>query len=99
MKNASYFRRYSFWVRTLAILGLFLLALPNSDILAAPAKRNVSFDHVKTGFPLTGAHVTLPCETCHIQGTFKGTPKKYPPPPTRRAAVLRQPPSNHPIIS
>ena len=76
MKNASYFRRYSFWVRTLAILGLFLLALPNSDTLAAPAKRNVSFDHVKTGFPLTGAHVTLPCETCHVQGTFKGTPKK-----------------------
>src|SRR3990167_801924 len=75
MKNASYFRRYSFWVITLAILGLFLLALPNSDTLAAPAKRNVSFDHVRTGFPLTGAHVTLPCENCHTQGTFKGTPK------------------------
>ncbi len=76
MKNANYFLRFSFWVGTLAILGLFLLALPNSDTLAAPAKRNVSFDHVKTGFPLTGAHVTLPCETCHVNGTFKGTPKK-----------------------
>ena len=76
MKNANYFHRSSFWVGALAVLGFLLLALPNSDILAAPAKRNVSFDHVKTGFPLTGAHVTLPCETCHIQGTFKGTPKK-----------------------
>lgn len=76
MKNAKYFHGSSFWVGTLAILGLFMLALPNSDVLAAPAKRNVSFDHVKTGFPLTGAHVTLPCETCHIQGNFKGTPKK-----------------------
>lgn len=76
MKNANNFRSSSFWVGTLAILGLFLLALPNSGLLAAPAKRNVSFDHIKTGFPLTGAHVTLPCETCHVQGTFKGTPKK-----------------------
>jgi hypothetical protein len=45
-------------------------------MFAAPATRNVSIDHIKTGFPLTGAHVTLPCETCHVQGTFKGTPKK-----------------------
>ena len=75
MKNANYFHGSSFWVGTLAILGLFLLALPNSDMLAAPANSKVSFDHLKTGFPLTGAHVTVPCETCHIQGTFKGTPK------------------------
>ena len=76
MKNANYFHRSSFWVGTLAILGLFLLVLRNSDTLAAPANSKVSFDHVRTGFPLTGAHVTLPCETCHVQGTFKGTPKK-----------------------
>jgi hypothetical protein len=76
MKNTKLFHRSSFWVATVAILGLFLLALPNSGMLAAPAKRNVSVDHVKTGFPLTGAHATLPCEICHVQGTFKGTPKK-----------------------
>ncbi len=76
MTNANDFRGFSPWVSALAVLGFLLLALPNSDTLAAPAKRNVSFDHVRTGFPLTGAHVTLPCETCHVQGTFKGTPKK-----------------------
>ena len=76
MKNAKFIHGSSFWVGTLAILGFFLLALPNSGAQAAPANSKVSFDHVKTGFPLTGAHVTLPCETCHIQGTFKGTPKK-----------------------
>jgi hypothetical protein len=76
MTKADFFRRFSPWVNALALLGLLLLVLPNSDALAAPAKRNVSFDHIKTGFPLTGAHVTLPCETCHIQGVFKGTPKK-----------------------
>jgi hypothetical protein len=76
MTKANFFRRSSPWVNALALLGLLLFVLPNSDALAAPAKRNVSFDHIKTGFPLTGAHVTLPCETCHTQGNFKGTPKK-----------------------
>jgi hypothetical protein len=33
----------------------------------------ISFDHSTTTFPLTGAHVTLTCETCHINGVFKGT--------------------------
>ena len=97
MKHANFFHRSSFWVGALAILGLFLLVLPNSDTLAAPAKRNVSFDHVKTGFPLTGAHVTLPCETCHVQGTFKGTPKKCATCHTRgsRIQTTTVKPSNH----
>ncbi len=33
-----------------------------------------SFDHSKTPFPLTGAHVTVPCTSCHINGRFAGTP-------------------------
>ncbi len=33
------------------------------------------FDHFKTGFPLSGAHSTLRCESCHTNGIFKGTPK------------------------
>ena len=32
------------------------------------------FDHNKTPFPLTGAHVTVPCNSCHIGGVFVGTP-------------------------
>jgi hypothetical protein len=58
------------------MLGLILLSFIHGDALAAEARRNVKFDHVKTGFPLTGAHAQTPCETCHIQGSFKGTPKK-----------------------
>ncbi len=76
MANTNYFRKASFWVSVLAILGLSLLMLSGDGLLAAPTKRNVNFDHVKTGFPLSGAHATLPCETCHVQGAFKGTPKK-----------------------
>jgi hypothetical protein len=40
----------------------------------APAPR-IEFNHNQTGFQLTGAHILARCETCHIQGIFKGTPK------------------------
>ncbi len=28
------------------------------------------FDHAQTGFPLTGAHATVACATCHVGGKF-----------------------------
>ncbi len=31
--------------------------------------------HLSTGFPLVGAHETTRCESCHVRGMFKGTPK------------------------
>ncbi len=34
------------------------------------------FDHYKTGFPLTGGHERVRCESCHGRGLFKGTPTK-----------------------
>jgi hypothetical protein len=33
-----------------------------------------SFDHSKTAFPLTGAHVKVTCANCHVNGVFAGTP-------------------------
>ena len=33
-----------------------------------------SFDHSKSAFPLTGAHVILQCTQCHVNNVFKGTP-------------------------
>ena len=33
------------------------------------------FDHNATGFILNAQHQTVRCETCHIKGIFKGTPK------------------------
>ncbi len=33
-----------------------------------------TFNHNLTGFPLTGAHVKVPCNNCHIGGVFAGTP-------------------------
>ncbi|MDT7517055.1 cytochrome c3 family protein [Rhodoferax mekongensis] len=36
---------------------------------------NDKFDHVKTGFPLLGQHSGVRCESCHVNGVFKGTPR------------------------
>ncbi|MGE5206413.1 MAG: hypothetical protein ACM3PW_12425 [Chlamydiota bacterium] len=33
-----------------------------------------SFNHNTTGFPLTGAHTTVPCASCHINGQYANTP-------------------------
>jgi hypothetical protein len=33
-----------------------------------------TFDHSKTPFPLTGAHITVPCSQCHANNVFAGTP-------------------------
>ena len=33
-----------------------------------------SFNHSTTGFPLTGAHASVPCASCHINGKYTGTP-------------------------
>ncbi len=36
--------------------------------------RGARFDHASIGFPLTGAHVTLACASCHLGNRFTGTP-------------------------
>jgi hypothetical protein len=33
-----------------------------------------SIDHSTTAFPLTGAHTTVACAQCHVNGQFHGTP-------------------------
>jgi hypothetical protein len=33
-----------------------------------------TFDHNKSAFPLTGAHQSLTCESCHANRRYKGTP-------------------------
>jgi len=40
---------------------------------AAPSLSK-TFDHFTTGFPLTGKHISVSCESCHIKAVFKGTP-------------------------
>ncbi|MEP7181684.1 MAG: hypothetical protein ABI886_05830 [Betaproteobacteria bacterium] len=40
-----------------------------------PAGAMAIRDHLTTGFPLVGAHQNIRCETCHVRGIFKNTPK------------------------
>jgi hypothetical protein len=61
------------WIGLLLILPLLVLANYASAQTTVPT--TIKFDHIQTGFNLTGAHVLVPCEACHIQGVFKGTPR------------------------
>lgn len=47
---------------------LWMSLLAGGKVLAA------SFDHDATRFPLRGFHRFVECETCHVNGRFKGTP-------------------------
>ncbi len=40
----------------------------------AASWEQVTFDHNLTAFPLTGAHTTAECTTCHANHVFAGTP-------------------------
>ncbi len=40
----------------------------------AQQKGHVEFDHLRTGFPLTGVHAVTPCERCHVGGQMAATP-------------------------
>jgi hypothetical protein len=35
---------------------------------------DAEFDHLATGFPLTGQHEVIKCEACHVDAVFKGLP-------------------------
>ena len=65
-----------------SLVALALIALvtqvfsPANDALAANAPPvTVPFDHLSTGFELDGIHRDLPCESCHLDAIFKGTPR------------------------
>ena len=48
------------------------LALLSGGLRAAD---RTPFDHLTTGFELLGQHRDLPCESCHVNAIFKGTPR------------------------
>ncbi len=58
----------------LPLLLMLLLAAPR-PALAQGAAPGRDFDHTRTGFVLSGAHVKERCESCHVGGIFKGTPR------------------------
>jgi hypothetical protein len=66
------------WIAWIALTaaGLAAQLLPSALATAAGAPSiTVSFDHLTTGFELEGVHRDLPCESCHLNAVFRGTPK------------------------
>jgi hypothetical protein len=60
----------------LVVAMAFLLLLPALQAGAAGVPPiTVAFDHLSTGFELDGVHRDLPCESCHLNAVFKGTPR------------------------
>ncbi|MFY9329768.1 MAG: cytochrome c3 family protein [Georgfuchsia sp.] len=41
----------------------------------ADSASSLPFNHTSTGFPLTDFHARARCESCHVQGIFRGTPR------------------------
>ena len=60
---------------TLLVRLAMALALAHAAPSLAQQSTRGNFDHLRTGFPLTGAHAATPCESCHVRGQFAGTPK------------------------
>ncbi len=54
---------------------LSLLALMPIALAQAAEVGSAKFNHIKTGFNLAGPHALAPCDSCHVQGVFKGTPR------------------------
>ena len=75
MKRLAQFR--AAYRRTTVWFAALLLACLAVGAGLAFAQTGVpkNFDHLKTGFALTGAHVQTRCESCHLNGLFKGTPR------------------------
>jgi Cytochrome c7 and related cytochrome c len=65
----------SAWLGIMRCLLVLMLMLGGVQVFAQSQAASRNFDHLKTGFPLTGVHGPAKCESCHINGVFKGTPK------------------------
>ncbi len=59
------------------LCSMFVVALSMVSLqaLAETQAGGRDFNHMTTGFPLSGGHASAACETCHAGGVFKGTPR------------------------
>ncbi|HME41012.1 MAG TPA: cytochrome c3 family protein [Steroidobacteraceae bacterium] len=66
-------RRTIGWIALLA--GAFWAFGPSWAGAAGTSPITVPFDHLTTGVELDGVHRDLPCEACHLNALFRGTPR------------------------
>ena len=64
--------------RHFGVLNLFLilLVLLTGGLQTQNLYAATEFDHFATGFPLTGGHRNVECDSCHLNGLFTGTPDR-----------------------
>jgi cytochrome c7-like protein len=67
----STYQRTTVWFAALMVACLAV----GAGLAFAQTGTPKNFDHLKTGFQLTGAHVQTRCEACHLNGIFQGTPR------------------------
>ena len=67
-----YMLRYRFRKLGLWIISVIILFSSQQSVFA----QSPDYDHFLTGFPLDGLHRQVDCQSCHINGQFKGTPKR-----------------------
>ncbi|MFA6014973.1 MAG: hypothetical protein WC742_07875 [Gallionellaceae bacterium] len=87
MKQLNMNSQYCFfsYMRALLLPVLFALLsmsaiaaefdLTNKNGTATGQQTPREFNHMTTGFPLSGSHITAECASCHVGGVFKGTPR------------------------
>ncbi len=63
--------------RKSGFIGAMFAVLLAVTTLQAGAAQQIGrdFNHMATGFPLSGGHAAAACESCHVGGVFKGTPR------------------------
>jgi hypothetical protein len=58
------------------ISAMFAVLLALTTLHAGAAQQiGRDFNHMTTGFGLSGGHAAAACESCHVGGVFKGTPR------------------------
>jgi Cytochrome c7 and related cytochrome c len=72
--------RFDARARLRGVLASMVLVVMAWVLICGPAMAQTTrdgkaFDHLATGFALTGKHVSTRCESCHQNGIFKGTPR------------------------
>jgi hypothetical protein len=70
-------RMFMMLMTVLAAVSFSLFAMTSYSATSETGGNNQGerFDHMSTGFPLTGAHTIAECASCHVGGVFKGTPR------------------------
>ncbi|WP_201492360.1 cytochrome c3 family protein [Rubrivivax sp. A210] len=61
------------WMR--GLLALLALLVVQVGGLPPALAQSSGYDHTSTGFALRGKHEEASCESCHLRGIFKGTPR------------------------